>query len=161
MLKVVIRNIIYTILLPIVALFLGLVLSFVFGRLIPVNVIAYLPPFFTEEDYMAMIRQLGLDQPMIAQFFRYLSDLFTGNLGISAALTPGMPITELLTERIPRSLEFTLLPIVLGLIAGILLGILSAKVRYRWTKLLIQILTILGISMPIFVVGIWSQYTFA
>jgi len=162
MLKVVIRNVIYTVLLPIVPLFLGLVLSFLFCRLLPGDpVLTYLPPVFTQAEYLAMLHQLGLDQPIYIQFLRYILDLFTGNLGISGALAPGMPVIELLTERIPASIEFTILPIVLGLIAGILLGILSVKVRYRLIKLLIQILTILVISMPIFVVGIWAQYTFA
>jgi len=162
MLKVVIRNIIYTILLLIVALFLGLVLSFVFSRLFPGDpVLPFLPPGFTQAEYLAMIRQLGLDQPIIVQFFRYLFDFFTGNLGVLSSLAPGIPVIEILTERIPASIEFTILPIVSGLFAGILLGILSVKVRYRLIKLLIQILTISVISMPIFVVGIWSQYTFA
>ncbi len=162
MLKVVIRNIIYTILLPIVPLFMGLVLSFLFCRLLPGDpVLAYLPPHFTAAEYLAMLRQLGLDQPIYIQFLRYILDLFTGNLGISGSISKGQPIIELLLGRIPASIEFTILPIVLGLIAGILLGILSVKVRYRLIKLLIQILTILVISMPIFVVGIWAQYTFA
>ena len=162
MLKVVIRNVIYTILILIVALFLGLVLSFVFTRLLPGDpVLAYLPPFFTQDDYLAMLRQLGLDQPIIIQFFRYIFDLVTGNLGISGSISKGQPIIELLLGRIPASIEFTILPIFLGLIAGIFLGIFSIKVRYRLIKLLIQILTILVISMPIFVLGIWSQYTFA
>jgi len=162
MLKVAIRNIIYTILLLIVALFLGLVLSFVFSRAFPGDpVLPFLPPMFTEPEYLAMLRQLGLDQPIIIQFFRYIFDLFTGNLGVLSSLAPGMPVIEILTDRIPASIEFTILPIVSGLFAGILLGILSVKVRYRLIKLLIQILTILIISMPIFVLGIWSQYTFS
>jgi ABC-type dipeptide/oligopeptide/nickel transport system permease component len=162
MLKVVIRNIIYMILLSIVALFLGLVLSFIFTRLLPGDpVLAYLPERFTQEEYLAMLRQLGLDQPIIIQFFRHVSDFFTGNLGLSGSINRGQPLIELLTNRIPASIEFTILPIVSGLFAGILLGILSVKVRYRLIKLLIQILTISVISMPIFVVGIWSQYTFA
>jgi ABC-type dipeptide/oligopeptide/nickel transport system permease component len=162
MLKVVIRNIIYTILLPIVALFLGLYLSFLLSRFIPGDrVLPYLPPSFTAAEYNAMLTQLDLDKPLIVQFFRYLFDLLTGNLWVSSALAPGMPINELLIPRNLASIEFTILPIVLGLIAGILLGILSVKVRYRLIKLLIQILIILGISMPMFFVGMWFQYTLA
>ncbi|TET00088.1 MAG: hypothetical protein E3J90_04320 [Promethearchaeota archaeon] len=162
MMKVVIRNILYTLLLPIVIFFFGLVLSFMFTLLLPGDpVLAYLPPSFTAEQYNAMLHQLGFDQPLIVQFFRYLGDVLTGNLGISGSISSGQPIIELLTARIPRSIEYTILPIVLGLIVGILLGVLSVRVRYRVIKLLIQILIILGISMPVFVVGMWSQYTLA
>ena len=161
MLKVVIRNIIYTILLSIIPFFFGLVLSFLFSRLLPGDpVLAYLPQNFTAEEYYTALHLLGLDQPLIVQFFRYLSELFSGNLGISVAIAPDQPVIELLTARIPASIEFTILSIVLGLITGIVLGILSVKVRYRLIKLLIQILIILGISMSMFVVAMWAQYTF-
>ena len=161
MLKV-IRNIHYTILLPIIPFFFGLVLSFLISRLLPGDpVLAYLPAHFTAEEYLAAIRLLGFDQPLVFQFFRHLAELFTGTLGISASISRGQPVIELLTARIPATIEFTILPIVLGLIAGILLGILSVKVRSRLIKLLIQILIILGVSMPVFVLGMWSQYTFA
>jgi peptide/nickel transport system permease protein len=66
-----------------------------------------------------------------------------------------------LLERIPLTIEFTIVPIALGLIAGIFLGVLSIKVRNRLVKLLIQFLIILGISMPMFLIGMWFQYTLA
>ncbi len=156
------KNIIYTFLLPIVALFFGLTLSFLLIRLLPGDpVLAYLPPSFTQEQYNMMFHMFGFDKPLIEQFFRYLGDFFTGNLGFSASIASGQPVFDLLASRIPESLGFTILPIVLGLIAGILLGILSVRVRYKLVKGLIQILIILGISTPVFVVGMWFQYTFA
>ena len=161
MIKVVIRNIIYTILLPMVALFFGLVLSFLITFYFPGDpVLVYLPKNFTAEQYNAMVHVLGFDQPLLIQFFMYLTQLFTGNLGISSSIASGMPIIQLLLERIPATIEFTILPIVLGLIAGILIGILSVRVRSRVIKLLIQILIIFGISMPVFFGGMWAQYTF-
>lgn len=161
MIKVVIRNIIYTILLPMVALFFGLVLSFLITFYFPGDpVLVYLPPSFTAEQYNAMVHVLGFDRPLLIQFFMYLTQLFTGNLGISSSIAPGMPIIQLLLERIPATIEFTILPIVLGLIAGVLIGILSVRVRSRVIKLLIQILIIFGISMPVFFGGMWAQYTF-
>jgi ABC-type dipeptide/oligopeptide/nickel transport system permease component len=162
MLKVVIRNILYTILLPIVLLFFGLVLSFLFARLLPVDPVQlYIDSFWTpfgKMPYDEAVKLLGFDQPLIVQFFRYLSELFSGDLGISVAVMRCRPITDFLTKMIPVSLEFTILPIVLGLIAGILLGILSIEVRHKSVKVFIQILIILGISMPMFFVGMWFQY---
>ena len=162
MLKDVKRNIIYTILLLIVPIFFGLVLSFLFGKLLPGDpVLAYLPPSFTEAEYLMMVRRLGLDKPVIVQFVRYVFELFTGNLGRAGSIAPGMPVFDLLISRILTSLGFTVLPIVLGLIAGILLGVLSVKVRYKLVKVFIQILIILGISMPMFFIGLWLQYVLA
>lgn len=163
MLKVVIRNILYTILLPIMPLFFGLVLSFQFFQLLPGDpVLAYLQAQGISSPspavYAAAVQLLGFDQPLIVQFFRYLSELFIGNLGISVAVAQCSSVFVLLTERIPVTLGFTILPIVLGLIVGILLGISSVKVRYKLVKVFIQILVILGISMPIFFVGMWFQY---
>jgi peptide/nickel transport system permease protein len=165
MLKVVIRNILYTILLPIVPLFFGLVLSFQFFqllRLLPGDIVlAYLQAQgipFSEAAYDAAYISLGFDQPLDVQFFRYLSELFSGNLGISVVISQDQPIIELLTERIPTTLGFTILPIVLGLIVGILLGILSFRVRYKLVKVFIQILIVLGITIPIFSLGMWFQY---
>ncbi len=165
MLKDVIRNILYTILLPIVPLFFGLVLSFQFFqllRLLPGDIVlAYLQAQgipFSQAAHDAAFISLGFDQPLDVQFFRYLSELFSGNLGISIAISQGSTVVELLTERIPVTLGFTILPIVLGLIVGILLGILSFRVRYKLVKVFIQILIILGISIPIFSLGMWFQY---
>ena len=168
MLKVVIRNILYTILLPIVPIFFGLVLSFQFFQLLLLLpgdiVLAYLQAQgipVTPAAYDAALISLGFNQPLDVQFFRYLSELFSGNLGISVSIVQDSPISELLTGRIPATIEFTLLPIVLGLIGGILLGILSVKVRYKLIKIFIQILIILGILMPVFFEGMWFQYTLA
>jgi len=165
MLRSIIRNVIYTIVLPIVILFFGLVLSFQLVLLLPGDpVIAYLVamgiPHPSPVQYAAAIQILGLDQPLDVQFFRYVSELFSGNLGISVSIARGSPVSELLIQRIPVTIEFTILPIVLGLIAGILLGIFSVRVRYKLVKVFIQILIILGISMPMFFVGMIFQYTF-
>jgi ABC-type dipeptide/oligopeptide/nickel transport system permease component len=169
MLKVVIRNILYTILLPILPLFFGLVLSFHFFQLLLLlpgdPVMTYLAatgnPFPSGTEYNAAVQLLGFDQPLIVQFFRYLSELLSGDLGISVVLSQGESVTQSLTEGIPVSFNFTILPVVLGLITGILLGILSVKVRYKLVKIFFQILIILGISMPMFFVGMWFQYTLA
>ncbi len=67
----------------------------------------------------------------------------------------------LVFEKILVNLDYSIFSVFLGLIGGFFLGYLSVKVRYRLIKLLIQILIILGISMPVFFVGMWCQYTFA
>ena len=160
------RKIVYTIVLPIVILLLGLYLSFTVGQFLPGDpVLSYLFAHGithpTVEQYEMAKSTLGLDQPVFIQFFRYLADLFTGNLGYSISVEMGNPIFTILIERIPVTIGFTILPMILGLIAGILLGVLSIRVRYRLVKLLIQFIIVLGISMPVFFIGMWFQYTFA
>lgn len=83
------------------------------------------------------------------------------NLGISITVSPGTPVIELLNQWIPANLEYTIIPIVLGLIVGVFLGISSVKVRSKVVKVLIQIFVILGLSMPMFLIGMLFQYAFA
>jgi len=128
MLRNVIRNIIYTTILPVVTLFVGLIVSFLLSRLLPGDpVLAYLPSSFSPAQYNQMVQILGFDKPIIAQFFRYLAELISGDFGISGSINKGQPITLLILPRILNTIEFTIFPIVLGLIAGILLGILSVR----------------------------------
>lgn len=166
MVKVSRRNIIYIILLPVVVLLLGLILTFNTTRFFPGDpVLAWLFAHGishpTPADYAMANQILGFDQPIFIQFFRYLGDLFTGNLGYSISVDMGRPIFDIIVERIPATIGFTILPIIIGLVAGILLGVLSIKVRFRLIKILLQFLIVVGISMPMFFFGMWFQYTFA
>jgi len=156
------RNLIYSILLSSLGLFLGLILSFFLTLSFPGDpVLAYLPEgHINWTIYEQMKQQLGLNDPIFLQFIRYVAELFTGNLGISFSIARGKPVFELLADKTLVTFGFSLLPLIFGLIAGIFLGILSIKVRNRYVKLLIQILIVLGISMPMFFVGMWFQYFF-
>ena len=82
-------------------------------------------------------------------------------LGVSNSISPGTHIIDLLNQYIPTNLVFTVIPIALGVIAGIFLGISSVKVRFKLAKVLIQIFVILGLAMPVFFLGMIFQYTFA
>ncbi len=156
------RNLIYSILLSSLGLFLGLILTFILTRFFGGDpVIAYLPEgHINWTIYEQIKQQLGLNDPIFLQFIRYVAELFTGNLGVSFSIARGQPVFELLADKILVTFGFSLLPLIFGLIAGIFLGILSIKVRNRYVKLLIQILIVLGISMPMFFVGMWFQYFF-
>lgn len=156
-------NKIYLFLIPIVVILLGFTLIFFLTRLLPGDpILAYLPEGKVDPVmYEQMVHQLGFDQPIFLQFIRYFLDFFVGNLGLSLSINRGQSVWELLYERIPITMIFSIIPIVLGIIAGIVLGVLSVKVRKRFIKLLIQILTVIGVSMPVFFIGMWFQYTLA
>ena len=164
--NLVIKNIIITILLFIVTISLGLLFSFLIVSMLPGDpVLAYLAargiPSPSQAQYDAMVIELGFNQPLIVQYLRYIGELFTRNWGVSISVVQGEAIRYLLTPRIQSTLEFMIIPIVLGLILGIIFGVLSINVRNKWGKILIQILVVLGISMPIFLVGMIFQYIFA
>ncbi len=140
-----------------------MILTFFLIRSLPGDpVLALLPEGpFDPILYAQIYNELGFDQPLFAQFFRYIAELFTGNFRVSGSINRGQPVVELFALRIPDSFGFTIFPILFGLVAGIFLGVVSVRVRFKLIKLLFQILVILGISMPMFFVGMWFQYTLA
>ncbi|NVM44961.1 MAG: hypothetical protein HWN79_08590 [Candidatus Lokiarchaeota archaeon] len=156
-------NIIKLTLITIGAILIGLIVIFSFSLHIPGDpVLAYLPEGpINWTVYEQTKQQLGLNDPIFMRFIRYVAELFTGNLGRSFSIARTQPVFELLVERIPISIGFPLLPLFLGLTAGIFLGILSIKIRKRFVKILIQIFVVLGISLPMLFIGFWFQYTLA
>jgi peptide/nickel transport system permease protein len=120
-------------------------------------VLAYLPPMFTQEQYDAMYRALGFDQPIIVQYFRYLSEMFTGNWRISSSFIMGMPVWDIMAVRFPRMIELLLLPTILGLAIGILLGKISTVSKRKWVSKVIQGYTVAFLAIPIFSLGIFFQ----
>lgn len=97
-------------------------------------------------------QQLGLDQPLYVQFYRYVSDLFHGDLGTS--IRTGRPVLEELRIFFPATLELAFCALLLALLIGIPLGILSAVWRNRWLDHLVRIMAITGISTPAFWLGL-------
>jgi len=72
-------------------LFGAITLTFILSRMMPGDpVLATLPQLWTEEDYNRQLHNLGLDRPIIEQYFRYLGDLFTGNWGVSVVINQGL-----------------------------------------------------------------------
>jgi len=130
-------------------------------NLLPVDpVLAFLPPGYTPEQYQAMADALGYDEPLIIQFFIFLGNFLSGNWKISSYIFPGMPVTELLfgSGRVQRTFEVLLLPLIVGAIAGILIGIISIKTRKKWLKIIIQILNVLGYATPVIFLALFFQF---
>ena len=94
-------------------------------------------------------RLYGLDRPWPVQYVEWLGNVLRGDLGVS--LRTGMPITEAIWQRLPATLELTILALVIGLLIGIPLAILAAQKRGRMIDGLLSALVLLGISMP----GFW------
>lgn len=129
------------------------VITFIISHLIPGDPARLLAGDRASDAIVENIRQqLGLDQPLYVQFYRYVSDLFHGDLGTS--IRTGRPVLEELRIFFPATLELAFCALLLALLIGIPLGILSAVWRNRWLDHLVRIMAITGISIPAFWLGL-------
>jgi peptide/nickel transport system permease protein len=121
-------------------------------RLIPGDPVRSMLGLQATPENVATIRaQMGLDRPLTEQYFEWLGNVLHGNLGqdyISHA-----PLSELLGQRLPVTLELTVLGVVVALLMGIPLGIVAA-VGPRWARAMTDVLVVAGVSIPAFWLGI-------
>ena len=103
-------------------------------------------------DREAMRRALGLDDPTILQFLRFLRDALSGDLGVSYRF--GVPVGRLLTERFPATLELSLCAMLVATLLGIPLGVWTALHRRRVSSHLLMLLSLVGVALPTFLIGI-------
>lgn len=107
----------------------------------------------TTDAERAVIRsRLALDQPVVAQFTRYVSALVQGQFGTS--LRTGLPIAKVLAERLPATLELAASAAGMVLLLGVPAGIYTALHPRRWTSRLVLVLSLVGVSLPTFLIGI-------
>jgi peptide/nickel transport system permease protein len=102
---------------------------------------------------------LGLDDPVVVQFARYFTNAAQFKFGVSYQFR--QPVSSLLQERMPATLELATCATVLALFFGILMGIYSALRRDSFTAKLLQAVSLIGISLPTFLIGILLIYLFA
>src|SRR5437660_103126 len=100
----------------------------------------------------AMRRALGLDDPIILQFLHFLRDALTGDLGVSYRF--GVPVSRLILERLPATLELSLCAIAIATALGIPLGVWTALHRRSAMSHLLMILSLIGVALPTFLIGI-------
>lgn len=137
-------------LLTLIPLLLGIALFvFVIMRLSPVNsAVSALGDGASPQQIAAYDHAHGLDQPAPVQFFRFLGDLLTGNLGTTQSLDKS--VSSLVGSALPVTLELTAIGAFLALVVALVLGIVAALFRDRWPDQLIRIVSMAGISIPSF-----------
>ncbi len=118
-----------------------------------------LPPEASAADRAEVRVQLGLDQPFYIQFAAFVQNALQGNFGISLRL--GRPVSQLLIERLPATLELASMAALLGLLVGIPLGIRTALKRDSWTSRALLTASLIGVSLPNFLIGIFLILIFA
>jgi peptide/nickel transport system permease protein len=106
----------------------------------------------TLADREAMRRELGLDDPAALQFVRFLGEVLSGNLGVSYRY--GEPVAKLIAERAPASLELSLCAMLLAAGLGIPLGVWTAIHRRNPLTRVLLTLSVIGVALPTFLIGI-------
>ncbi len=148
------------ILLSIPVLFGILFATFTLGRLIPGDPCrAILGEKATDAVCNEFIHRHGLDKPILVQFGYYVNEIAHGDFGRSFRFSK--PVTELLIERLPITVELSFAALIVSLVVGVPLGILSAVKHNTWVDVITMLWANTGVSMPVFWLGLMLAYIFA
>ena len=110
-------------------------------------------------DRAALRRDLGLDQPFIVQFAKFVGNAASGDFGLS--LREGRKVSSLIRERLPATLELSFAAAVLAIALGVPAGVYTALRRRSWLAQTLLTLSLLGVSLPTFLIGILLILVFA
>ncbi|MGE5158018.1 MAG: ABC transporter permease [Gemmatimonas sp.] len=133
---------------------MGVVALFVFLllRLTPGDPAAILAGDNATPAQLARIRtSLGLNEPLYIQFFTWVNKLLHGDLGVS--LISNVPVLKLIGQRIEPSISIALSTIVLAVLIAVPLGVIAAWKHGTWIDRFVMGLSVLGFSVPVFVIG--------
>src|SRR6201991_5250866 len=135
------------------------IVTFLLTRALPGDPAAYFAgPAATKEAVEQIRKKLGLDKPLIEQFFRYSNDLAHGDLGSS--LTTGQPVATESRNRLPASAELTLLGLLVSMAIAVPLGVLAATRPGSLIDHACRVVATAGVSLPVFFTGLILVYVF-
>ena len=107
---------------------------------------------YTEAQRVALIHHLGLDQPFFVQYAKFMWNAVHGEFGVSYRLA--RPVMDLVVERAPATLELAFTAAVFALVIGVPMGVYTGIYRTRFTSRLFEIFSLIGVSLPTFLIGI-------
>ncbi|WP_298725481.1 ABC transporter permease [uncultured Ferrovibrio sp.] len=113
----------------------------------------------TTTDRQELRERLGLDDPALVQFARFIGNAMEGDFGLSYRLK--RPVSVLIQERLPATLELVFLSAALAIAIGLPLGIYTALRRDSWLSRFVLTSSLVGVSLPTFVIGIGLIYLFS
>jgi peptide/nickel transport system permease protein len=113
----------------------------------------------TKESLATMTSQLGLDQPWYIQYFSYIKGLFTGDIGTS--IRTGAPISQEIWPFFIATIELSVAALLIAIFIGMNAGIISAWFQNSWFDYTAMVIALVGISMPIFWLGLMDQWFFS
>ena len=106
----------------------------------------------TDADRTRLTQELGLDQPIVVQFYHFVLNAVQGDFGIS--LRQGQSVSSMLLARIPATLELSMAAALIALVLGLPLGVYTALRPKSWTANAVLAFSLVGISLPTFLIGI-------
>ncbi|MEO1563860.1 MAG: ABC transporter permease [Pseudomonadota bacterium] len=113
----------------------------------------------TVEDIERLREALGLNDPFVVQYWNFLRDAVQGDLGVS--FRQGRSVVEILIERLPATLELAFVSALFAVVFGVGLGVYTAIRPKGWLTQVILTISLVGVSLPTFLIGILLIYIFA
>jgi peptide/nickel transport system permease protein len=134
-------------------LFLVMVFVFILQRMLPGDPLLVMSGEERDPEVLASLRKLyGFDQPIPIQFLIWMREIFTGNFGVS--LRTGTPVTELIRQTLPVTMQLAVASLIIALAIGIPMGVLSAVKKGTWLDYVASAVSLSGLSIPNFWLGI-------
>ncbi len=127
-------------------------ISFMLFQFVGDPVVFLLGQDATPEQITEMRASLGLDKPFVVQFWHFLVNAAQGEFGLS--LRQGAKVSRLIAERFPATLELALVAAAIALLVGVPMGVFAALKRGSFLSQLVMTLSLLGVSLPTFLIGI-------
>lgn len=113
----------------------------------------------TREQRVEIRQQLGLDDPVLTQYTRFIGNVLQGDFGLSYRIK--RPVSTLILERLPATLELVFVSALIALVIGIGLGVYTGIKRDTWVSRIVMAVSLIGVSLPTFIIGIALIYLFA
>jgi peptide/nickel transport system permease protein len=155
MIAFVIRRLLQSVLVMLTVAFI----SFALFRYVGDPVLIMLGQDFTQAQYDTLVSELGLDQPFYLQFAKFIVAALQGEFGISYRLA--RPVAQLIMERLPATLELSLVAAILALCIGVPMGVYTGLHRESWLSRFFLTISLVGVSLPTFLIGILLILIFA
>ncbi len=133
--------------------------SFVLFRYVGDPVASLMGQEASAADRAALRARLGLDQPILVQFIDYMSRVLRGDFGISFRLQE--PVMGLILQRLPATLELALVSGLAAFVIGVSMGVYTALNRRSWLASAIMTVSLIGVSLPTFLIGVLLIWVFA
>jgi peptide/nickel transport system permease protein len=155
MIAFVIRRLLQSVLVMLAVAFI----SFALFRYVGDPVLIMLGQDFTRLQYETLVSELGLDQPFYVQFGKFILAALQGEFGISYRLA--RPVAQLIAERLPATLELSFVAAILALSIGVPMGVYTGLHRDSWLSRFFLTISLVGVSLPTFLIGILLILVFA
>ena len=134
-----------------VTLWVVVTLSFFLMQVMPGS--PFNNPKLTNDMIAVMNKQYGLDKPVWQQYLQYLWNVLHGDLGTSYQ-SANQPVSMMISQRLAVSAQLGIQALVVGVLAGLFVGAVSARNKNNWIDNILSVLSTLGISVPSFIIGL-------